>query len=175
MPNQNNINSLESIREKVSKASAIYFTDFVGLTVEETNALRSLFHAADVEFRVLKNTLVSIAVKEQGYEGLDDVLTGPTALAFGSADPTAPARVIKEFLKKEGKAKEKPAVKGLVFDGQVMDASYYVKLANLPSKEELLAMLLGGLQSPMQNTLSVLQAPMRNLVGVLTSLKETKN
>jgi large subunit ribosomal protein L10 len=175
MPNQNNVNSLESIREKVSAASAIYFTDYVGLTVEETNALRSQFHEANVEYRVLKNTLVSIAVKEAGYEGLEEVLKGPTALAFGKEDPTAPARVIKEFLTKEGKAKEKPAVKGLVFEGQVMDASYYVKLANLPSKEELLAKLLGGLQSPMQNTLSVLQAPMRNLVGALMSLKETKN
>ncbi len=175
MPNQNNVSALESIREKISNASAIYFTDFVGLSVEETNALRSKFHEVDVEYRVLKNTLVSIAVKELGYEGLDDVLKGPTALAFGNVDSTAPARVIKEFLKKEGKAKEKPAVKGLVFEGKVMDASYYVKLANLPSKEELLAMLLGGLQSPMQNTLSVLQAPMRNMVGVLMSLKETKN
>jgi len=175
MPNQENINSLNIIREKISNASAIYFTDFVGLNVEETNILRSEFHKSDIEFRVLKNRLVSIAVKELGYAGLDDVLKGPTALAFGKADPIAPARVIKEFLKKEGKAKEKPAVKGLVFDGRVMDASYFVKLANLPSKEELLARLLGGLQSPMQNTLSVLQAPMRNLVGVLLSLKETKN
>jgi len=175
MPNQNNINSLESIREKVANASAIYFTDYVGLTVEETNALRSLFFEANVEYRVLKNTLVNIAVKENGYEGLDDVLKGPTALAFGTDDPTAPARVIKEFLAKEGKAKSKPAVKGLVFEGQVLDAEFYTKLANLPSKEESLAKLLGGLQSPMQNTLSVLQAPMRNLVGVLVSLKETKN
>jgi len=175
MPNQQNINSLESIREKISNASAIYFTDYVGLTVEETNKLRSQFHEASVEYRVLKNTLVNIAVKEQGYEGLDDVLKGPTALAFGAEDPTAPARVIKEFLKNEGKTKEKPAVKGLVFEGEVLDASFYQKLANLPSKEELLAKLLGGLQSPIQNTLSVLQAPMRNLVGVLTSLKETKN
>ncbi|MCF6238245.1 MAG: 50S ribosomal protein L10 [Candidatus Marinimicrobia bacterium] len=175
MPNQKNINSLDAIREKISNASAIYFTDYVGLNVEETNVLRSQFQAANVEFRVLKNTLVSIAVKENGYEGLEDVLKGPTALAFGHEDPTAPARVIKEFLKKEGKAKEKPAVKGLVFEGQVLDASFYSKLANLPSKEELLAKLLGGLQSPMQNTLSVLQAPMRNLAGVLLSLKETKN
>ncbi|MCF7809277.1 MAG: 50S ribosomal protein L10 [Candidatus Marinimicrobia bacterium] len=175
MPNQQNINSLDSIREKISNASAIYFTDYVGLTVEETNALRSQFHEASVEYRVLKNTLVNIAVKEQGFEGLEEVLKGPTALAFGAEDPTAPARVIKEFLKKEGKAKEKPAVKGLVFEGKVLDASFYEKLANLPSKEELLAKLLGDLMSPMQNTLSVLQAPMRNLVGVLTSLKETKN
>ncbi len=175
MPNQSNINSLEMIREKVNNASSLYFTDYVGLTVEETNALRSLFNAADVEYRVLKNRLVNIAVKENGYEGLEDVLKGPTAVAFGNADPTAPARVIKEFLKKEGKVKEKPAVKGVVFEGQVLDASFYLKLANLPSKEELLAKLLGGLQSPMQNTLSVLQAPMRNLVGVLMSLKESKN
>ena len=175
MPNQNNIKSLEVIREKISNASAIYFTDYVGLNVEETNALRAQFVEANVEYRVLKNTLVSIAVKEQGFEGLDEVLRGPTALAFGGADPTAPARVIRDFLKKEGKVKEKPAVKGVVFEGQVLDASFYLKLANLPSKEELLAKLLGGLQSPMRNTLSVLQAPMRNLVGVLLSLKESKN
>ena len=114
MPNQNNINTLATIREKISNASAIYFTDYVGLSVEETNALRSLFHEANVEYRVMKNRLINIAVKENGYEGLEEVLKGPTALAFGNEDPTAPARVIKEFLKKEGKAKEKPAVKGLV-------------------------------------------------------------
>ena len=138
MPNQNNINTLATIREKISNASAIYFTDYVGLSVEETNALRSLFHEANVEYRVMKNRLINIAVKENGYEGLEEVLKGPTALAFGNEDPTAPARVIKEFLKKEGKAKEKPAVKGLVFEGQVLDASFYVKLANLHRKKSYL-------------------------------------
>ena len=175
MPKQANVQALDVIKAKMEAASALYFTDYMGLSVDEMNALRSNLHGADVEYRVLKNTLLAIAAKEFGYEGLEEVLKGPTAVAFGSTDPTAPAKVFKEFLKKEGKIKEKPAVKGLVFEGQVMDASYYTKLADLPSKEELLAMLLGGLQSPLQKTLSVLQAPMRELVGVLTSLKETKN
>lgn len=175
MPNTENVQALDTIKEKIEKAKALYFTDYMGLTVEEMNALRSNLHAAEIEYRVLKNTLLQIAAKDFGYEGLEEVLKGPTAVAFGYTDPTAPARVFKDFLKKEGKAKEKPAVKGLVFEGEVMDASYYKKLADLPSKEVLLATLLGGLQSPLQKTLSVLQAPMRELVGVLTSLKETKD
>jgi len=175
MPSHQNVEALAVIKEKISRAKALYFTDYMGLSVDEMNVLRSHLHAAEVEYRVLKNTLLNLAVKDSGYEGLDEVLKGPTAVAFGYEDPTAPARIFKDFLKKEGKAKEKPAVKGLVFDGEVMDASYYVKLADLPSKEELLAKLLSGLQSPLQMTLSVLQAPMRDLMGVLTAVKETKN
>jgi len=175
MPSSQNVDAVGVIKEKIEKAKALYFTDYMGLTVDEINVLRSNLHAAEVEYRVLKNTLLSIAVKEMGYEGLEEVLKGPTAVAFGYDDPTAAARVFKNFLKKEGKVKEKPAVKGLVFEGQVMDAAYFVKLADLPSKEELLAILLSGLQSPLQKTLSVLQAPMRDLVGTLTALKETKN
>lgn len=175
MPSRQNVEALDSIKGKIEKATALYFTDYMGLSVDEMNILRSNLHAAEIEYRVLKNTILSIAVKESGYEGLDEVLKGPTAVAFGYTDPTAPARVFKNFLKNEGKVKERPAVKGLVFEGEVMDAAYFVKLADLPPKEELLAMLLSGLQSPLQMTLSVLQAPMRNLVGLLSAVKETKN
>ena len=175
MPNQKNSQMVEVLEEKLSKANSAFFTDYMGLSAEEMNILRSKFYEAGIEYRVVKNTLVAYTAKKLGYEGLEEILKGPTAVALGYEDPTAAARVIKDFLKSVGKAKEKPAVKGMIFDGDVLDASRFDAIANLPTKEELLAKLLSGLQSPMQGVMSVLQAPMRDLVGVLVSLKESKN
>jgi large subunit ribosomal protein L10 len=175
MSSKKNISSVEYIGQQFDKTKTIYFTDYSGLTVEQVNVLRTNLHEHGVNYHVLKNTLTLLVAKKNGYEGLESVLKGPTALAFAAGDPTAPARVFKEFLKKEGKIKGKPAVKGLVFEGKVLDASFYVKIADLPSREILLAQLLGGLQSPIQKTLSVLQAPMRELAGTLDALKLTKN
>lgn len=175
MPNKKNTQAIEVLEEKLGKANSAYFTDYMGLNAEEMNSLRSKFYEAGVEYRVVKNTLVAYTVKKLGYEGLEQVLQGPTAVALGYDDPTAAARVIKDFLKGVGKAKERPVVKGMIFDGDVLEAGKFDAIANLPTKEELLAKLLGGLQSPMQGVMSVLQAPMRDLVGVLVSLKESKN
>ncbi|HCW76590.1 MAG TPA: 50S ribosomal protein L10 [Candidatus Marinimicrobia bacterium] len=175
MPNTKNIQAVEVLEGKLSKASSAFFTDYMGLNSAELSILRTKFHEAGIEYRVVKNTLMAYTAKKLGFEGLENILQGPTAVALGYSDPTAAARVIKDFLKGVGKVKERPAVKGMIFDGDVYGADKFDVIANLPTKEELLARLLGGLQSPMQSVMSVLQAPMRDLVGVLTSLNESKN
>ena len=175
MANKKNVQAAAVLEEKLGKATSAFFTDYMGLNAEEMNTLRSKFHEAGIEYRVVKNTLMAYTVKKLGFDGMEEVLKGPTAIALGYQDPTAAARVIKDFLKGIGKVKKRPSVKGIIFDGDVLEAQRFIEIANLPGREELLARFLGELQSPFQGLMSVLQAPMRDLVGVLTSLKDTKN
>ena len=175
MPNKKNVAQVQELTTKLQKAKGIYFTDYMGLTVDEINVLRRRLFEEGVEYRVVKNTLTAIAAKEVGLGELNDVLQGPTAIAFGYDEPTAPARALKEFLKAEGKEKKLPVVKGLIIEGRRLPGEEFERLANLPSREEILGMLLRTLQAPLQNFVGVLQAPMRNLVNVLKQLQEKRN
>ncbi len=175
MPNKKNVAQVQELTTKLEEAAGIYFTDYMGLTVDEINILRRRLHEAGVEYRVVKNTLTAIAAKEVGLGDLSDILQGPTAIALGYDEPTAPARILKEFLKAEGKEKKLPAVKGLVIEGRRLPGEDFERLANLPPREVLLGMFARVLQAPMQNLVGVLQAPMRNLVNVLHQLQEKRN
>lgn len=170
MPSQQNIDAVESISRQLEKAAGIYFTDYLGLDVADITELRKKLVESGVEYRVVKNTLVRLASRNAGIDGLGDVFEGSTAVALSYDDPTAPARVLNEF----SKTHDLPQLKALVFEGKVMDNSVFKKIANLPSKETLLAKLLGGLSSPMSKMSSLLKSPMIDLVNVLNSLKETK-
>ena len=101
---------------------------------------------------------------------IDEFLEGPTAIAFGYDDPTGPARVIKEFLKDF----DKPSVKGMIFDGEIFTSDQFDKIANLPSKEQLLSKLVGMLNSPMSKLSSVLNSSVSGLLGRLTQLNSKK-
>ncbi|RMF08512.1 MAG: 50S ribosomal protein L10 [Candidatus Neomarinimicrobiota bacterium] len=171
MPNQKNIEQVAELAEKFGKAAAIYFTDYQGLDVANITELRSKFYEGSVEYRVAKNTLIKIAAEQNNLTGLDEILAGPTALAISYDEPTAPARIIKEFTKK----REKPNVKGILFDGELLPGEEFKRLADLPSKPELLSMLIGLLQSPMTKLVRTLQAPLSNTVQVLQSLKDKKS
>ncbi len=135
---------VQEIKEKLEKAQAVILTNYQGLTVEEDTQLRKQFREAGVEYKVFKNTLVKLALKELGIEGLDEHLEGPVSMALGYEDPTAPGRVISAFMK-EHKALELKA--GLV-QGEVYDVAKITEFASIPPKEVLLAKLLGSLQSP---------------------------
>jgi len=132
--------------------------------------LRKNFVEKGVEFTVAKNTLIKLAAKEVGISGVDEFLEGPTAIAFGYDDPTSPARVIKEFLKDF----DKPSVKGMIFDGEIFTSDQFDKIANLPSKEQLLSKLVGMLNSPMSKLSSVLNSSVSGLLGRLTQLNSKK-
>ena len=134
MPNKKNIEQVKRLSESFSKAKAVYFTEFHGLNVGEITKLRSEFFKADVEFKVTKNTLVKLAAKENDINVADELLKGSTALAISYDEPVAPAKIIKKF-KKEN---DLPEVKGILFDGEFVPGSEYGRLADLPSKEELL-------------------------------------
>ena len=171
MPNKKNIEQVKELSESFSRAKAIYFTEYHGLNVGDITKLRSEFFKADVEFKVAKNTLIKLAAEENKIDGLEEILKGSTALAIAYEEPVSPAKVIKEFTKEN----ELPSVKGILFDGEIMPGEDFKRLANLPSKEELLSKLVSMLNNPLQKLASTLNAPLQNVVGALNNLKEQKS
>tara|TARA_S200000501_G_scaffold355744_1_gene377790 strand:- start:146 stop:661 length:516 start_codon:yes stop_codon:yes gene_type:complete len=171
MPSKNNIEKVKELSELISKAKAIYFTEYHGLSVTEVTKLRREFFKAKVEYRVAKNTLIKLAAKDSEIVGIDQYLTGSTALAISYDEPVSPAKIIKEF----NKDSDLPNVKGILFDGEVIAGEQFNRIADLPSKEESLSKLVAMLQSPIQKFASTLSSPMQNIVGVLNSLKENKS
>ena len=171
MPNNKNIEQVKELKETFSKAKAIYFTEYHGLNVGDITKLRSEFFKADVEYKVAKNTLIKLAAEQNMISGLDEVLIGSTAIAIAYNEPVAPAKVIKEFTKDN----DLPTVKGILFDGEFLPGEEFNKLADMPSKEELLSQLVAMLNSPLQKLASTLIAPMQNAVSALNNLKEKKS
>jgi|TARA_B100000745_G_scaffold298233_1_gene246523 large subunit ribosomal protein L10 len=171
MPSQKNIDEVKYLTDKLESASAIYFTDYLGLDVDSITKLRSEFFHASVEFKVTKNTLLKLAAENMKIEGLDDYLVGSTAIAISLDEPTSPAKVLKSFMKEH----DKPEVKAILFDGEVLEGSEYKKFASLPSKDELLTKFIIMLNSPMTNLVRTLSSPMGNFVNVLNSLKNEKS
>ena len=142
------------IREKLEKAQAIVLADYQGLTVEEDTALRKTLREAGVEYKVYKNNLVTLAAKELGIEGLDSYLEGPVSIAFGYEDATAPARVLHTFAKDHKKLE----LKAGIVEGTLYNKEEVEKLATIPSKEVLIAKLLGSFKAPLSNVAYLLNA-----------------
>lgn len=138
---------VQEIKEKLQKAQAVIMADYRGLTVEEDTELRRKFREAGVEYKVLKNTMTSIAAKEAGIEGLEEYLAGPTSFAFGYDDPTAPARILNDFAKDHKKLE----LKGGLVQGEIFNLDKVKELATIPPREVLLAKLLGSFKAPMSN------------------------
>jgi large subunit ribosomal protein L10 len=159
---------IKSLAEQLERSPVIYLTDYVGLTVEQANDLRSAFRKSGVEFRVVKNTLLKLAMDQLGgYEEVYDSLSGPTAVAF-SQEPSAPGRVLRDYLK--ASKLEIPSLKAAHVDGAVYGAGSLETLAELKSKDELLGDVLGLLLSPMTSVISAVQAPGATLVGAIKEI-----
>ena len=171
MPSEKNQDELAQLTEKLDKAKAVYFTDFLGLDVSSITELRSEFFKASIEYKVAKNTLLKLAAKNINLEGLDDFLVGSTAIAISYDEPTAPAKVLKKFTENH----DKPEVKAILFDGEVLDGSEYLKFATLPTKDELLTKLVLMLNSPITILARTLSGSMTNFVNGLNNLKNTKS
>ncbi|HWQ57533.1 MAG TPA: 50S ribosomal protein L10 [Clostridia bacterium] len=149
MANSKNIEmkaqQVEEIREKIEKAQSMVVFDYRGLTVEEVTALRKDMRGAGVEYVVLKNGLVERAAAAAGIDAaIGTHLKGPSAFAFGYDDPAAPARILRDAVKKFKKCE----IKGGLISGAVSDAAMMETLADLPSREQLIARLLGSMMSP---------------------------
>ncbi|MFZ5600757.1 MAG: 50S ribosomal protein L10 [Bacillota bacterium] len=162
---------LEEIKEKMSNSQVTILADFRGISVAKITNLRSRLRKAGSEMKVTKNTIAGIAAKELGVEGLDQYLVGPTVFAFGIQDPVAPAKILADFAKE---VKQGVDIKAGVLEGKVIDADGVKALADLPSREVLLAKVLGGMQAPMYGFASVLAANLRNLVYVLDQVRQQK-
>ncbi len=172
MPNmEEKVQVVSEIKEKFEQASGIILADYRGLTVAQVTQLRTEMRQAGVEYRVLKNSLVQRAANEVGVEGLESYLKGPTAFAF-SADPVAPAKVIMEFVKANKLKTLK--IKAGVLDGKVIGAEGVKALAELPSREVLLSMVVRAMQGPLTGMANVLQGPIRKMAYALEEVRKLK-
>jgi large subunit ribosomal protein L10 len=158
------------IKEKIQEAKSVVFVKFNGLTVAEDTELRREFRKNNVEYKVYKNTLIKYAFHDLGITDFDEDLNGPTSVAFG-ADETAAAKVIVEAAKKY---QDKITVKSAFVEGGKVDVNGVKELAAMPSKEELIAKMLGSLQAPIANFVGVLSAMPRSLVIALNAVAEKK-
>ena len=148
------VEKVAEIKEKLEKASSFVLVDYKGLTVAEDTAMRSEFRQSGVSYHVYKNRLMKIALNELGYSDFDEALNGPTAIAIGSTDLAAPARIAID----KAKAYKKMTIKCGFVDGKYLDAKGCETLAKLPSKEGLISQVLGLLQAPVAGFARVIAA-----------------
>ncbi len=161
---------VSGVKEKIEKAQSVVLLDYRGLTVEEVTALRDQMRSAGVEYKVIKNTMLTRAANELGITGTEELFQGPTACAFGYTDPAVPAKILVDFIKKA----KKTEIKGGMLDGKVVGIDQIKYLAELPPKEVLVAKLLGTLNAPISNFVGVLSGVPRAFVCALNAIKEQK-
>jgi large subunit ribosomal protein L10 len=162
---------IAAIQDKVTRAKGMFFTDFTGITVEQITELRREFRKSGIEYKVVKNTLARKALENaSGYDGIYKTLVGTTGIAFSYDDPVTPAKIISKFSEKH----KKLLCKACVIDKQVFEGSKLEEFAKLPSRLEVIAGILGCLQSPIQGVASTINAVMRDLVGVLDAIEKKR-
>ena len=163
------------LKEQLESAKGVVLTSYKGLTVAQDTELRRELREAGVSYHVVKNTMLRIATKEAGIEGIEEHLEGTTAFAFSTEDAVAPAKVICGFIKKNKlEDAEVLTVKVGMVEGKVIGVDEVKALAALPSREELIAKLLGSMNAPISNTVNVLQGVIRNAVYVLDAIRSQK-
>jgi len=147
---------VEALTERLQNASAGIVIDYKGITVAEDTQLRANMRKEEVEYSVVKNTLLRFAAKNVGLDDLDSVLNGTTSLATTSADPIAPFRIVKEFTSKLPKDSNKFVVKAAFMDGKMLSESEVTEIAALPSKDALYGKVLGTMLAPITSLAVVL-------------------
>jgi large subunit ribosomal protein L10 len=159
---------VDLLTEKLKRAKVAVLTDYRGLTVSQMQELRGKLRGSDVEYRVVKNTLARRAAEAAGVPALQSELEGPVGIAFGYDDLSLPARLINEFVRA---TRLKLEVRGGLAEGRVLSPEQVKQLADLPSRESLLAQLLGTLQSPVAQLVGIMQTPLQQLLGALEAYK----
>ncbi|HVD03962.1 MAG TPA: 50S ribosomal protein L10 [Candidatus Dormibacteraeota bacterium] len=152
------------LAEKLGRMRSAVLTDYRGLTVEQLESLRGSLRVEGIDYVVVKNTLARRASEEAGIPALSPQLIGPTALAISYDDLSAPARVLMEYARTNRRLE---MVRGGIAEGSVLSSAEVRQLADLPSREVLMAQLLSVLEAPMSQLVGLLEAPVRDLVGLL--------
>lgn len=145
---------IDEIKEKLEKAQSAVVIDYIGTTVAQADAMRKKLREANVDYTVYKNTLMTRAIEGTQYEGLKDVLSGPSAIAISYDDAVAPARVLNGIMKDY----KKMAFKAGVIEGNFFDAKGIEAIAGLPGRDELIAKFMGSIQSPVSKLVRTFQA-----------------
>jgi len=172
MPTPEKEQIVKEMTEKFSRAQCIVLADFTGIDVNTITELRKKFKEANVEYKVVKNTLARLSVRNAKIDGLEEYLYGVNSYCLSYDDPTKPFKVIEQLRK--DLLQDKFTVKAALFEGQIVGPDRVSELAKLPSRDELLGKLVGMLQSPMVRLVNTLQGSMVKLVQVLKALEENK-
>jgi large subunit ribosomal protein L10 len=164
----NKATDVAELTERFQNSTATVLTEYRGLTVKQLTELRRSLGSAS--YQIAKNTLAKRAAANAGLAGLDDLFTGPTALAFVSGDVVEAAKGLREF----AKANPQLVIKGGVFEGKALSAAEVSKLADLESREVLLAKLAGGMKASMSKAAALFQAPLAQAVRTVAALQEKR-
>ena len=160
------------LTEQLKKSCSGVLVDYKGITVEADTKLRNELRKAGVRYSVVKNTLMQRAIKEIGFDALEPVLSGTTAMAVSTDDMVAPAKILTEYAKKSG---NKFKIKAGFVEGRVISVADVQSLAELPPKEQLIARALAGFNSPIAGFANVLNANLRGLAVALNAIAEQKS
>lgn len=174
MAQQYKIDEIQNIKERLENAKSIVLVDYKGINIEEVDELRNRFRNANVDYFISKNTFIKIALNDLGIKELDSYLAGPTAIAACTVDEVAPARELKKFIKDVMADKPFPSFKAGLVAGEVMDVDKLKQLAELPSKEDLLSMVLQGFNAPISGLVGVLQGVLRKFVYAVDAVAKEK-
>lgn len=161
---------VEKLMEKIQGSHGMVLADFSGLTVKAMGELRGLCREKDVEFYVVKNRLMRRAAAQADSTALEDILKGPTGIAFGNSSAVDPAKVLVDF----AKTNEKLAIKGGFLDGQLLSADDVTALSKVPSRDELLSMLMSTFQGPARGFAGVMHGLLSKCVRTLDAVREQK-
>jgi large subunit ribosomal protein L10 len=161
---------VSELQEKFEKAKGVVFTDYRGLNVEEITGLRNDLRSAELEYRVIKNTLARIAAKDTPVDAAGDLLSGPIGVAVGYDDPVLLVKKVLEF----SKANDKLEVKGGIIEGGVCTPDELKTISELPSREVQLAMLVGAMQSPLTKLAGLLNSTLTQFMYAMEALKNKK-
>ncbi|MCL2088994.1 MAG: 50S ribosomal protein L10 [Oscillospiraceae bacterium] len=163
---------VDELRNKLENAAAGVIVDYKGINVENDTVMRKELREAGVDYFVLKNTLLRRAIAETNFAGLEDVLKGTTSIAICNDDPVLAAKIIAKYTTEY---KDIIKIKAGFVDGRVIDIKEVGELANLPPREVLIAMFLGGLNAPISGLANVLNANIRGLAVALSQIAEKKS
>ena len=172
MPTEAKRAEIDSLVKCVKSSQAIFIVEYRGLRVSQSTAVPRLVRSSGGEMKVAKNTLMRIALKESDMVTADNIDFGPNAYVFAYQDAAATARALRDFSKEKGN--EALVIKGGILGGRVLSREQVMALADLPSRDVMLAMLLGVLNGPIRGFVTVLSGPSRGLVTALSQIKEQK-
>lgn len=164
MPTPRKVEMLAEIRDRFERASIAISADYRGLTVSQLTELRRALRPANVEVKIVKNTLANMAAEQAGRPELSKLVQGPTAIAIGFDDPVAPVKALTEHLRAKRLNIE---IHGGWLEGKILDRAEVESLASLASKEQLIADVVAKLQGPLYNLAGLLQSTMRNFAGLV--------
>lgn len=170
MPKPEKLTAVAEMKELFENSDSFFITDYHGLNVADMTVLRKQLRNNEVTYLVAKNTLLRIAAKEANKQGLDKYFTGPTAVAFAMKDPSVAAKILNTSFKE----KERPRVKVFVVADEVHGPEAMQRLADLPSREVLLSMLVGAVESPLTSLVGSIDAFFQELIGSVDALAEKR-